>query len=1391
MTETAEKPEAGKERRRCGRLLMWSALLALLPLAGLVFLLSTETGLQLLLRSVTNVTGPLFSAEQTEGRLIDSWRIGKLQIQVKDEANISLDEFTFRWEPKALFINRELRLRRITARGLTVRITESAKKAEKKARKQLILPKIRLPFGVRIDELLLQDSRIFLPGKAEPLLINEVLLQASARDDQTEIARIKLDSLQYSADLRGSVQCSGSWPLHLSGSWRVADHGINELRGTAEAQGDMDKVAVSATMSSPAKVTLQGQVTDLLNNLHWQAAAKTGHFQLSDIKVNVPVDGNLRIVEANGTVKSYSGVLAADIHYAGYPTVQAEAKVTANDYAGLKVDYLTVKQDAAELTLRGDMHWKGGFSWQAELESKELNPALAAAAWPGKISGLLRSSGRLAAGTQELAVSLEGIGGELRGQPFQLDGTLALADKSLTIDALTLQAGSGTVRLKGKAAVDKTLDLTVQADVADLSEFLPNYSGAAQLQGSVVGTIEQSAVQLNVNGTGLRIQERSLPDLQADVTADLSLSKDNSGLNVHDLRLVADGKSALQLTGQLGWVGGLSWQAAVKAAELDPSLIAPDWPGAINAELRSQGSKTTDQLTAEVQIDTLSGMLRGFPLTGSGKAKLDGKALTVDALRLQSGSSYVQINGQVNVENGGIRPAIPLLTFKAGSDDLAHLVPAAQGKFRLEGAVSGKPQQPSITLTASGSQLRMQEYGLKELTAAIKADLSPTGHVDAEIKAAGIQVKQETIRTANIRAKGSAEQHRLDFAAEGSPGKLQLAVAGGWKEQQWQGQLAELELINKQFGTWKTDKAAALTLAAEHCALSGFALVQNRVRAAISGQWQKASGWQVQTQLDHLSLDLLHTWQVPVPENFPVMHGEVALTAAAQGQGAVPQHAELTLSLPTLALTAENYDEEGETTWTWQDNRIAARLHDDTFHLTAQTTFQDGSTAALAATASNCGNFKQTEQMPLSGQLNVNIRDISPLTKLTGYAIQTTGGFGGTVDLRGTAARPTLNGLLTLKNGKSGEGKIHIPAAGINLRELRLAVEGDGNANKVDLQVASGTGTLRAQGMVSRTPNEPLQAEFTLQGQAFQAVDLPEYQVWVSPDLRLGYGKRGTTLTGTLAVPKARIAPTGFSGAATSSKDVIVIDSEGKPPENTLPLSVEVALALGNEVAVDAFGLKGFLDGDLKINAKPDRAVTALGTLSLRDASVDFEGVSLQLNEGRIFYQGGPIDNPGLDIRASRKVNKVEAGIHLTGNASNMDMKLFSDTAMDDSEILSWLLTGQNGMSSSRGDATLSPAAAALSKVGGGALLKSVNPLAVIDMEDFVDVSIGGGKEASDVSLVMGKEIYKDLYLSYGKDLTGEGGSFKARYDLKYGFSVETENTSKTTGADLIWSLEK
>ncbi len=1392
MTETAPQSTEKKSKHSCRCLLLSSFLLFFFAVAGLSFLLGTNTGLQLVVLSANRLVGPYFAAEQAEGRLFNNWRISKLRIHIKNAVDISLDKLEFRWQPLTLLDSKELHIKQITAQGLTVRILDSnpdQKKEEPQAHKRITLPEIHLPRGLRVDELHVTESKIVAPDGEDALLIHELLVQAAAHDDQGEITRLKADTSQFACDLRGKVEFTGSWPVQAEGSWQVPDHGINELHGTIKIQGDFDKAAISATMTAPAQVTLKGEVTDILNELHWQASAETGHFQLNDIKVAVPVDGNLRIVHAEGTVRSYGGVLAADIHYKGYPPVQAEAKVEAADYSGLKIDYLTIHHENAELTTRGTMNWHGGFSWQAELESKNLDPSVAVADWPGSMSGLIRSNGYLSSGRQEMAINLDGIKGKLRNLPFDLSGKLELADKTLNIEKLAVNSGSTKLRISGTAAADQRIDLSMQAETGDLGEFLPEYKGKGKLVGTALGTFEQAALQLHLSGSQLNVQERSLPNLQADLNGALSLSKNDSSLTVHDLQLLTDGKSALHVQGKFGWTNGLSWQATLKAAEFDPSLISPDWPGAINTEFSSQGSKSADQLRAEVQIDTLTGKLRGFPLKGSGTIKLADKTLSVDDLRLQSGSTFVQASGKADLDKD------MALGFKTGSDDLASLVPDASGSFKAEGEISGSLQQPNLRLHASGSKLRFKDYALKDLQTAIKVDLSPSGQVDGEINAAGIQIKQQKIDTAQLRLKGGTEQHQLDFVAKSNLGSLQLNVAGGWKEKQWQGQLRELELTNRQFGKWKTEKAATLILSADHCALSGFALRQDKARAVVSGQWQEKEGWQAQARVEHLALNLAKKWQIPLPENFPEMHGELTVAAEAQGKGVMPQQAKLTIDLPKLALTAEDYESEqenGKTTWQWQDNQIKATLRDSRLHLTVKSQFQDKSTAQLVADLSNCGDFSQPEQMPLSGQFKVRVMDISPMTQLSSYMVQGQGGFGGLISLHGTAAHPRMDGVLSLKKGVSGEGKIHIPAAGINLRELRLAVAGDGSHNQFDLTTLSGQGRLRAQGTISRKPKQPIEAEFSITGKDFQAADLPEYQVVVSPKLRLIHNGNGTVLTGTIVVPKARIAPLGFGGATNSSSDVVVIDSGDKPPENSLPFSASVAVEFGQEVAVDAFGVKGFLDGSLKVNAKPSRPITALGSLSLRDTSVAFEGVSLQLNEGRIFYQGGPIDNPGLDIRASRTVDKIEAGIHLTGSVDDMSIKLFSDTPMEDSTILSWLLSGQNGVSASRsGDATLSPAAAALSKIGGGALLKSINPLNVLDMEDLVDVSIGGGKEASDVSLVMSKEIYQDLYISYGKDLTGEGGSFRARYDLGHGFSIESETSSKTTGADLLWSLEK
>ncbi|MCI5148935.1 MAG: hypothetical protein D3916_06030 [Candidatus Electrothrix sp. MAN1_4] len=342
----------------------------------------------------------------------------------------------------------------------------------------------------------------------------------------------------------------------------------------------------------------------------------------------------------------------------------------------------------------------------------------------------------------------------------------------------------------------------------------------------------------------------------------------------------------------------------------------------------------------------------------------------------------------------------------------------------------------------------------------------------------------------------------------------------------------------------------------------------------------------------------------------------------------------------------------------------------------------------------------------------------------------------------------------------------------------------------MEAECRSGQGKIELSGIARQDAEQGWLADLVLTGENFQAADLPEYRAVVTPDLDLHYARTGTRLSGTVIIDKAEIAPTSFSGAVSSSDDVVIVDDE-QPVQGTSPMYLDLKLIMGEEVMVNTFGVKGFLDGSLQVKAKPGYPITALGSLDLRDGAFDFEGNMLELSKSRVFYQGGLIDDPGLDIQASRKINKMELGIHLTGSANDMEMRLFSDTAMDESEILSYLLTGQDISQSGNQDKLLSPAEATLGKVGGGVLLKTVDPLKTLDMEGLVDLSIGGGEDASDVSLVMGKEIYKDLYISYGKDLTGEGGTFKARYDLIYGFSVETATNAQTSGADLLWSWEQ
>jgi translocation and assembly module TamB len=71
------------------------------------------------------------------------------------------------------------------------------------------------------------------------------------------------------------------------------------------------------------------------------------------------------------------------------------------------------------------------------------------------------------------------------------------------------------------------------------------------------------------------------------------------------------------------------------------------------------------------------------------------------------------------------------------------------------------------------------------------------------------------------------------------------------------------------------------------------------------------------------------------------------------------------------------------------------------------------------------------------------------------------------------------------------------------------------------------------------------------------------------------------------------------------------------------------------------------------------------------------------------------------------------------------------------------------------------------------------------------EVKITSGRTKEDLSLVIGTWLAPDLYVSYGKNLLKESGSFNTRYLLGYGFSVQTETGATQSGIDLKFEIDR
>lgn len=467
----------------------------------------------------------------------------------------------------------------------------------------------------------------------------------------------------------------------------------------------------------------------------------------------------------------------------------------------------------------------------------------------------------------------------------------------------------------------------------------------------------------------------------------------------------------------------------------------------------------------------------------------------------------------------------------------------------------------------------------------------------------------------------------------------------------------------------------------------------------------------------------------------------------------------------------------------------------------------------------------------LEGGLSLSVSDLTWLGPLLQGGVRTTGAGQVAVALSGTPAQPQVQGRLFAK-----DLVVNHLDQGLRLEEGDVVI--DFNDEQARIQKAQfnvyyrnvprnrilelgpliqGFGTVSAQGV------------WNLNGLGGQVgVSMNRVPILQRTD-------RWMIVQGQLTAqqPRAKGEPIGVrgdfeavgayvedaaDGVQTLGSDVVVRGRQAPKTGAGPALDMALSVKLGPHFYLNAQGLRTRLAGGLSLtmadpSGRGGQRLQGTGSINAVDGTFRAYGQDLSIERGVVSF-AGPLDNPGLNIRAVRKGASVEAGVEITGSARRPQVSLVSEPAVPDSEKLSWMILGRGSNSADRESALLLTAAAAIfgdnedsttrkiaRAVGIDNLALSTGSLTAADSRAVgskVAVAPGADRNArvfgADDPLLnqrivtLGKQLNDNINLSYEQSVTTAAYIFKLVYQYSRAFSVITR-VGADSAVDLLYQI--
>ena len=839
---------------------------------------------------------------------------------------------------------------------------------------------------------------------------------------------------------------------------------------------------------------------------------------------------------------------------------------------------------------------------------------------------------------------------------------------------------------------------------------------------------------------------------------------DTGSLQLSALHIESDAGTA-EATARINLSPTLHWSSNITLANLNPGHWQPEWSGNIGGTMSAQGSIDNGRNAARIDITRLHGTIRDYPVTLRGQLEWRDEILFLNSVELSSAASRIDVHGRISDSLS--------LDWRLDSPDLAELLPDAGGKLQLDGRLSGRRDAPRIEAHASGQALNLATLSISKIDGTVDMSLQQPWQTLGNIRIENLQWKDRSVRNLALNSDG---QH-LTLTASADEGDIDLVMDGKADASGWQGRITQADIHSQIIKDWQLESAtnihidglSSITLSP----LCWHGLDNGRLCMSLSRQ---DHDWQATLDGAEIPLALMDVF---LPED---VHIDARATLSAELQ----TRASMIFGQARVQLSAGQINfpvYSGEhSEWNFQTGRLDINLDEQGLRANTELAINDTDHVDASLELPDIRLLKiDASQQRVGGTARLTSAELGIIDLLVPDIHVTDGRLAADLTLAGTLADPRFDGHISVDNGA-----VQVPRLGLMIQPVRIQGQTDLiNQFSFNADADSSDGHLHITGHTDLAPHNGWPTTLHLSGESVEVSHIPEARILASPDMDIRLDDHDVILKGKILIPYARLQQKTISSTAQVSEDAVIVNAEN-PPEPKWRLSADVHVTLGDQVTYSGFGFDGRMTGGVTLKTEPGQLATALGELSVAEGRYLAYRQRLDIERGRLIYTGGPLTNPGLDLRAVRHIESVTAGLKVHGSLTRPQLELFSEPGMDQNDILAYLLLG-HPLESSTGEegALLANAALSLGIGGGNQLAQSIERFFDLD-----ELRIESNDTGDQYSVVIGKHLSPRLYISYGVGQVEVLNTFNIRYRISDKWQLTAEN-GEHEGADLLYTIER